>query len=102
MNERPPAMHYEAAAHADGYELEVLADLASHQFDDLDKYGAHGHHPEPAHAAASSWRRADAQAASTPGTCSCGRAFYMRDQLEGRGGGGEEEMASECQSKSSH
>jgi hypothetical protein len=64
MNQRPPAMHYEAAAHAEGFELEVLADLASHEYDDLEKYCP----PEPA-LASPGWRRADAHPPPTSGTC---------------------------------
>lgn len=69
MNEAPPVMHYEAT-HADGYELEILADLASHQFDDLDKYS----HAEPAHASPS-WSRTDDHLPTTPGTCNLSHSF---------------------------
>lgn len=65
MIDRPPALPYEAA-HAEVYKLGVLADLASHEYDDdLEKYG----HAEPAHAS-SGWRPADTHPPATSGTCS--------------------------------
>lgn len=57
MDPRPPAMHYDASdtAHTNGYELEVLADLASHHFDDL----------ESAHTSPGGWRRPGAHSSAS-------------------------------------
>ena len=63
MIDRPPALPYEAA-HAEGYELGVLADIASHEYDDLEKYGQ----AEPSNTL-SSWGRADAHPPAPSGTC---------------------------------
>lgn len=54
MDDRARAMLHYPSRHPEGYELEILADLASHQFNDQD----------PA-----SWRRRGPPPA-TPGTCS--------------------------------
>jgi hypothetical protein len=54
MDDRARAMLHYPPRHTEGYELEILADLASHQFNDQDPSG---------------WRRGGPPPA-TPGTCS--------------------------------
>jgi hypothetical protein len=61
MIDCPPGMPHDAAP-AEGYELEVLADLASHEYDGLEKYG-----PAESGHILSSWSRVDTHPPTTSG-----------------------------------